>query len=499
MNPCRLSHMQTGREQTMQNVDKVIQYFKEFSAIPHASCDEKRVSDYLVSFAKERGLEAQQDEHWNVLIKKPATVPNCKSAPLIIQGHMDMVYVQSIDCKNSYEDGISVVEKGGWLYAEGTSLGADNGIAVAYAMALLDSNNIPHPDLEVLLTVQEEVGLYGAEKFDCSRLRGKYLINLDTENEGVFYTSCAGAFRSDMEIPLSFFSVQGMTALKVSLSGMFGGHSGIDIHRGRGNAIVLMARLLTALNWDGVYLSSLSCDGKMNAIANRCDALLYIAQDRIDNVLDSLNRSVAEFNSELKNVDLVELQTVLAEEQEVLCYTRDSRVRALSAMLLMPNGVLGMSADIGGLVETSANPGIITQKEKSLIISSCVRSCVATRKAAVAKQLEALARLCGGKCVFSNDYPQWEYREKSPLRDLAMDCYRDLFCLMPKTAAIHAGLECGYFDAKIKDVDIISFGPDQRDVHTPNESANIKSIQNVWKLLQLILERLAAGEGEARR
>ncbi len=476
----------------MENDEKVISFFKEFSAIPHASYDEKRISDYLVDFARLRNLEVIQDAYNNVLIKKPATVKDCKCAPVIIQGHMDMVYVRAPGCKLDYEDGIKVVERGGWLCAEGTTLGADNGIAVAYALALLDSNCIAHPDLEVVITVQEEVGLLGAEHFDCTALKGKYFLNLDTEDEGIFYTSCAGAFRNDLEIPITRGLISSKTELKIGLGGMLGGHSGIDIHYGRANAIVLMARLLSNLSWEGVYLSSINCDGKMNAIASRCEASLYIDNDKIDSVLDCLNSSVAVFNHELEGVDSVELQTMMGEQEEMYCYTRASRQRVLNSILLMPNGVLGMSAVVPGLVETSANPGIVAQEGDKLVVSSSARSSVGTRKAAVAKQLEAIAYFAGGKSVCSNDYPQWEYQKNSPLRELAMDSYREIFGMEARTEAIHAGLECGYFAARIDGVDIISFGPDQKDVHTPNERANIKSIGNVWMLIQRILEQLSA-------
>ena len=475
----------------MQNAQKVISFFKEFSAIPHGSYDEKRISDYLVDFAKMRGLEVYQDELWNVIIKKPSSVQGCTCAPVIIQGHMDMVYVQSDSCTRKYEEGISIIEKNGWLTADGTSLGADDGIAMAYALALLDSDDIPHPDLEVVITVQEEVGLYGAEVLDCSQLKGKYFLNIDTEDEGVFYTSCAGAFRNELRIPTERISQRGMTVLKVALGGMLGGHSGIEIHIGRGNAILLMARLLSNLDWNGIYLSSLTCNGKTNAIANHCEAVLYIIPDKIDSALNYFNRSVAKFNHELGLLDSVELQTIMAEEEELLCYTRESRKRALSAMLLVPNGVLGMSQAIEGLVETSANPGILTQEGDALLISSAVRSSVGSRKTAVAGQLSAIASLTGGTSVCLNDYPQWEYREKSPLRELAKDCYRELFEKESETAAIHAGLECGYFDQKMPGLDIISFGPTQEAVHTPNERVHIKSLENVWHLLQRLLKKLA--------
>lgn len=474
----------------MENASKVIEYFKEICAIPHASYDEKAISDYLMDFAAKRNLFAERDAMNNVLIRKPASVENCSCAPVIIQGHVDMVYVRAEGCDRPYEAGIAVTEKNGWLRAEGTTLGADNGIAVAYALALLDRNDIPHPELEVVLTVQEEVGLAGAAAFDCSKLRGKHLINLDTEDEGVFFTSCAGAFRNDIKIPLEREEISGMTELQVSLGGMLGGHSGMEIHLGRGNAIILMGRLLTSALDEGIRIHSITCDGKMNAIASNCKAVLYIEKDKIDSVLDRFNASVAAFNRELKGVDVVELETVLGEKESLSCYTHESMARALAVLSLLPNGVFGMTAD-GQLVETSANPGIVTQEENRLIISSSVRSSLGSRKEEIRSRLSALALLCGGESVCTNDYPQWEYRAHSPLRELAMNSYRELFGVEPVTRAIHAGLECGFFDMKVEGLDIISFGPNQRDVHTPKERISITSIGNVWRLILRILEKLA--------
>lgn len=478
----------------MDNAEKVIEYFKEICAIPHSSYDERRISDYLMDFAEKRGLQAERDHMNNVIIRKPASIPDCKCPPVIIQGHMDMVYVKAEGCERDYEDGIAVYEKNGWLHADGTTLGADDGVAVAYALALLDSDGIPHPELEAVITVQEEVGLAGAATLDCSGLRGRYLINIDTEDEGVFYTSCAGAFRHDLEIPIERELLSDMTELKVSIGGMLGGHSGIEIHLGRGNAIVLMGRLLSQLCSDGVRLHSISCEGKMNAIASHCDAVLYIEQDKIDSVLDRCNSSIAAFNRELKGVDVVELQTVLGAKESLSCYTQACTRKVLSAIGLLPNGVQSMSRVVDGLVETSANPGIVRQEYDCIVISSCIRSCLGSRKEEIRKKLDGLALLVGGKSVCSNDYPQWEYRADSPLRELATESYRELFGMEPRVDAIHAGLECGYFDQRMPGLDIISFGPDQEAVHTPHERVSISSVKNVWHLILRILSKLAERE-----
>ena len=483
----------------LQPADRVFDFFREISAIPRASFDEERISNYLVSFAKSRNLEVYQDESHNVVIKKPSNIPNCKCPPVIIQGHMDMVYVQSPDCKRSYEDGVGLLEKDGWLCADGTTLGADNGIAVAYELALLDSDNIPHPDLEMIFTVQEEVGMFGAENLDCSELKGKYFINLDTEDEGVFFTSCAGAVRSEVQIPIKYKKIKtdGMKKLVIKLEGLTGGHSGMEIHKFRGNAIVLLGRLISEADIKGVHLHSMECNGKMNAIANSAKAVLYVENDRLAEIMKQLESSVADFKHELDGVDNVELNMKIkkCKKKSVFCYSKKSLKRALAAISLLPNGMLCMSTK-SGIVETSANMGILTEVDDKLLICSAIRSSVGTKKKDIARKYKLVAKLCGGYCKLYGDYPQWEYRENSPLRDIAMDTYREIFGKEPVVRAVHCGLECGYFDQKLKDADVISFGPDQEDVHTPKERLNIASVERVWQLIQAMLEKLGNGEAQ---
>lgn len=479
---------------SLQNADRVLYFFREISAVPRASYDEKRISDYLMEFAKTRNLESYQDESNNVIIKKPATISDCTCAPVIIQGHMDMVYVRESDCTGEYEQGLSLTERDGFISAEGTTLGADNGIALAYGLALLDSSEILHPDLELVCTVQEEVGLAGAQQLDCSKLQGKYFINLDTEDEGIFYTSCAGAVRNDLTIPIEREKVEDVKKISVELSGLTGGHSGMEIQLGRGNAIVLLARLLSAVCGKDVHINSMECDGKMNAIATGAKAVIYAKPSKVNKTIAKLESTVEDFNRELKGYDSVQINIQAGKVQSARCYTNASRKTALSALLLVPNGVMGMSHAVSNLVETSSNPGVLKQHDKKLVVSSSVRSCVATRKWEIADRIDAIAKLTGGKSVCSNDYPQWEYHESSYLRELAMDTYRELFGKEPEMRAIHAGLECGYFDERLEDCDIVSFGPNLYDVHTPKERAEICSIENVWKLLQQMLYKLGQDE-----
>ena len=471
------------------NDNKVLHFFEEISKIPRESGDEKAVSDYLVAFAKERSLEVYQDEVYNVIIKKPATVKT-DCPPVIIQGHTDMVYVKAPDCKRDYSEGIGLIYKDGFLYADGTTLGADDGIAVAYALALLDSDDLPHPDIEAVFTVSEETGLIGAQKLDCSRLKGKYLLNLDTEEEGIFCTSCAGAFRNELFVPLSFEKRDGMQELSLSLGGLSGGHSGVEIHVGHGNGIVLMGRVLSALG-DKVAVGAVTAEGKMNAICNNAAARLFCRPEDLSAVEATVLDMEAKFVHELGDRDSVFLKLEKGSVCTAECYTEQTPQRVLAALSLIPNGVLAMSFDIEGLVETSANPGIVEQGENELMILSSCRSSVGSRKEEMRQKYLALAALCGGRSEFSGDYPMWEYKADSPLRTLAMETYKELFGKEIVTMAIHAGLECGHFAEKLPDTDIITYGPNLYDIHTPKERANLESVERTWLLTKEILKRLA--------
>ncbi|NCB74263.1 MAG: aminoacyl-histidine dipeptidase [Clostridia bacterium] len=474
----------------MEDAKKVFHFFEEISRIPRESGDEKAICEYLVAFAKERGLEVYSDEHWNVIIKKPSTIPNCACSPVIIQGHTDMVYVREESCKRAYEDGIGLIYKDGWITADGTTLGADDGLAVAFALALLDGKEILHPDIEAVFTSSEEVGLVGAGYLDYSRLKGKYMLNIDTEDEGTFYTSCAGAFRNEIKIPITRETVEGLYPLKVKIGGLVGGHSGMEINEGRGNAITLMARVLSMLGSDA-HLSSLEAIGKTNAICNNATAELFVEEDKLQSVQARIREMESDFIRELGTRDTLTIGLTVGEKQSASCYDEQSRKRAVSALTLLPCGVMAMSFDVPNLVETSSNPGLINKYENELSVISTSRSSVGSRKKEMRERYASVAALSGGESVCSADYPQWEYKAKSPLREVAMSAYEELYHEKAKTCAIHAGLECGYFDEKLDGVDIISYGPIMQDVHTPRERTNIASIERTWTLTQSILEKLA--------
>lgn len=474
----------------MQTAEKVLHYFSELSKIPRSSGDEKAVADWLVRFAEERHLECVRDERNNVIIRKPATKADCKCAPVILQGHMDMVYVRTPACTRKYEDGIGLVEKDGCLSADGTTLGADDGVAVAYALAVLDSDEIEHPELECIFTVSEETGLMGAESLDYSQLRGRLMLNMDSEEEGVFCTGCAGAFRCDFDIPVSYEPVTGVK-LTVAFKDLIGGHSGEEINRGRANAITLMGRLLSRLD-EKVRLISLSAEGKTNAISNNALAEFCVSPEDLQEVEKTIQELEADFQNECGPRDTIHIVcTCGGETGRCVCYDKASQTRTTAALLLFPSGVVAMSYNVPDLVETSANPAILEQSKGQLKLLASIRSSVGSRKAEMRERVTALAAALGAKAVCGSDYPQWEYKPDSPLREMAMQTYKELFGKKAEAHAIHAGLECGYFDTYVPGIDIISFGPTIADIHTPKEHVEIASIERVWNFLLALLKKLA--------
>lgn len=477
----------------MNHNEKIIEFFKEISKIPRASGDEKAISDYLVKFAKDRNLEVYQDEHYNVIIKKKASSDCIKTSPVILQGHMDMVYVKRNDSNHNYKDGINVLEKDGLLYADGTSLGADNGVAVAYILTLLDSDDIKHPDIEAIITVKEEVGLEGAQSIDATKISGKYLINLDAENEGVFFTSCAGGVRCHLGIPFETEEKSSLNIINISIQGLKGGHSGLDIAQGRANAIKLGARILNKIQ-DEYSLVDFTCNGAANAIANECFIKIAVSPEKCEAVKNEILDFAEILKKEYRITDS-EINIgaeINSETEKIDVLTENSKNNLVCALILHPQGIQGMSFDMPGLVESSINIGAVTRTENKYIILSSTRSSVASKKKEIKDFISVIASVVGGSTYFFNDYPQWTYNPTSPLRDIAVEAYESLFNKKAQTTAVHAGLECGYFDDKIEGLDIISFGADLSEPHSPNETARVQSIYNIWKLIVEILEKLSA-------
>lgn len=471
-------------------LEKIISYFKELSSIPRQSGDEKAVSDFLVKFARELGLWVKQDETYNVIVKKLGTEGRENEEAIILQGHLDMVYVVADGVEHIYEDGIQVKEDEEFIYADGTSLGADNGIAISYAMMLMATKEVSHPPLEFIFTTQEEIGLIGAANLDVSELSGKRIINLDSEEEGTFCSGCAGGVRSAIHIPVVREQRENLERLNVSIKGLKGGHSGMEIHLERGNAIQLTGRILTALKEFDVKIGKVEAPGKSNAISSSAGMVVYVEKEHVQEVVSKLQKLEAQFQNELSASDYVEIQMEEAGEEDICeVFTAETLETLRGILMLMPQGVMNMSMAVPGLVETSINTGNMEEMDGELILDSALRSSVETEKNYIREKVQTIADVYGVACEWSGEYPGWQYQEVSPLREKAVKAYKELFGKEPKVEAIHAGLECGYWTAKIPNADLLSMGPSMYEVHSPRERVSKQSIANVWKLIKEILSK----------
>lgn len=470
---------------------KVFEYFEKIAAIPHGSRNTKAISDFLVDFAKERGLEHYQDESNNVVIIQEATAGYESAEPVIIQGHMDMVCEKENGIEKDFEkEGLDLYVDGDFLKAKGTTLGGDDGIAVAFALAIMDSPEIAHPRLEVVITVDEEIGMLGADAIDLSMLKGHKMLNLDSDEEGHFLTSCAGGMTVETSIPVQYTDADGL-AVTLKVTGLEGGHSGSEINKEHANANIVMGRVLKAITEDVPFgVASLAGGLKDNAIPRECTAEIVIDEadaDELDEIIEDLNRTLAAEYSVADKGIKIEMTAGSKEEKKVLTFA--SLTKVIFYLRNVPNGVLHMSQIMPGLVETSLNAGIMTLNEEELHITTSVRSSVSTRKADTLDKLTMLAQFLGGDVDVNGDYPAWEYVADSDIRDTISEVYKELFNEEPVFEAIHAGLECGILSGKIKDLDCVSFGPDNFDIHTPKERLSISSTQRTWKLVVEFLKR----------
>lgn len=474
----------------MTDLEKIISYFKEISKIPRSSGDEKAISDYLVAFANERNLEVIRDENYNVIIKKPAFPGEEHRKPIIFQGHVDMVYVKTEDSEHRYEDGIEVLDDGEFLYAKDTTLGADNGIALCYSLMLMDRNDIKNPPLEFIFTVDEEVGMKGAETIDLSVLEGKALINLDSEEEGIFCVGCAGGLRNAYHLPIEKEEKSGsFVPVELAITGLRGGHSGADIHLERGNAIKILGRTLFSLKNEAFGIGMVDAPGKTNVISQKAKMICYAAQENVDTIVAKMKEMESILKEELQFSDTVEFHITVGKAVDgCTVYTEQTRAALTDLLILFPYGVMAMSMGVKGLVQTSTNPGVMEEKDGYIEIASLIRSSVESQKEIVCNQIEALTRAFGGESVNSSNYPGWAFKAESKLRDLAIEKYEALSGKKAVVEAIHAGLECGYWDGKMENVDIISMGPDMMDVHTVNERVSKASIGRVWEHLVAVVE-----------
>jgi len=471
--------------------ERVLRFFEALCAIPHGSGNTKAISDYCVDFAKARGLEVHQDDLNNVIIIKPASEGYEAAPAIILQGHLDMVCEKASDCTlDMAKDSLQIETDGQWIWAKGTTLGGDDGIAVAMALAALDDDQLSHPRLEVVLTVDEEVGMEGAVGLDPSCLQGRIMLNVDSEAEGILTVSCAGGVRASCHIPVERDLSDGLLC-RITVGGLVGGHSGVEIHKGRANANMLMGRLLYGLSQEmALRIVELSGGQADNAIAAMSTAAILVPPEEAERAAALTEAYAKVFRQEFLTVDPgLKVEFCAEEIQGVPALTLAATARVTSALMLLPNGVQTMSQDIPGLVQTSLNLGVLRLEEQEAVATFAVRSSLATEKAMICNRIDCLASLLGGCVTYAGDYPGWEYKRDSKLRELVSDVYETQTGKKPVIEAIHAGLECGVFAGKLPGLDCVSLGPDMEAIHTPRERLNIPSTQRTWELLCQVLRR----------
>jgi len=473
----------------------VFHYFEEICNIPHGSGNIEAISNYLVGFAKERNLFVNQDNLKNVIIIKEATKGYEKSAAIILQGHMDMVTVQKSGSTIDMEkDPLKLMIDGDFIYAKDTSLGGDDGIALAYGLALLASKDLQHPKLEVIFTVDEETGMDGAKGIDLSILTGRHMLNLDSEEEGYLLTSCAGGAKVECNLAVTR-EMQTGSVYQITIDGLLGGHSGAEIHKGRGNASYLLARLLYELK-EKVEFSLIKLIGglKDNAIPRQAQANILVDPEKVSLLIQEVKNCEVKIKHELESKDssffvlCKEQKEEKQQEIKVLCQESFSKV--VNFILVLPNGIQGMSGSIEGLVETSLNLGVMELGAQNLFLRFAVRSSVQSAKEHLIDKMMIIGETFGAKIEAKGDYPAWEYRKDSPLREKMMQVYQEMYGKEMIVQAIHAGLECGFFAAKIKNLDCVAIGPDMEDIHTTEEKLSISSTLRVWEYIIEVLKKV---------
>ena len=469
----------------------VFEYFEKLCAVPHGSGNTKQISDLCVGFAKELGLKCRQDEANNVVIWKDASPGREGEDPVILQGHIDMVCVKTEDCpKDMAREGLDLRTDREWVWADKTSLGGDNGIAVAMILAILADKELSHPPLEAVFTVDEEVGMEGAFALDCSDLKGRKLVNLDSEEEGVFTVSCAGGVRVDCLLPGVKTPLSGETGYELALEGLLGGHSGAEIHKGRASANQVMGRVLYSAmeRCPGLRLADIRGGQFDNVICSRNHAKVAVPADRAA----ALEAFIREFDAALKNeyagcdggVTLTCGRTALDA-----ALSPEATANMLRTLLAVPQGVQAMSTDFPGLVQTSLNMGVIELREEGLYFGVSVRSCIATQKEMIIQRLKAILELGGGSFSLRGNYPGWQFARSSVLREEILAAYRAVCGREGTLEATHGGLECGLFMEKLPGLDAVSLGPELHDVHSVKERLSVASTGRVYEVTREFLRR----------
>ena len=492
----------------LENIEPkaVFHFFEDLTQIPRPSYHEKAVSDYLVKFAKDRGLEVYQDKLYNVIIIKEASEGYENEEPIILQGHMDMVCEKDPGVtKDMEKEGLDLEVDGDYIRAKGTTLGGDDGIAVAYALALLDSKTLRHPRLEFICTVSEEVGMDGAHAIDLSPIKGHILLNMDSENEGVVLAGCAGGGCATVTLPVIREPFDGKI-MHIHVNGLIGGHSGAEINKGRASSVELEGRILRALS-DVSEIRLIACvnGNKDNAISRDGHLLLAVRDEAA--VLKKLQEVETAVRAEYSVVDpdirftaedaekfpavtdgKAEAEAAAKTPAAWLPLTAEDTKRVISLLTELPQGIQRMDDNIPGMVETSLNWGVATLDGGRFMMRAAVRSSVSTAKDALFEKLAWIAESCGASMDISGEYPAWEWVDKSVLRDKMARIYREMFGKDLVIETIHAGVECGLLSEKIPGMDAVSMGPNILDIHTPREHLSISSVQRTWDFIVRIIE-----------
>lgn len=479
----------------LQNLEpkSVFKYFEEISQIPRGSGNEKSISDYLVSVAKKLNLEVIQDKALNVIIKKPGTEGYENSETVILQGHMDMVCEKNKGTDHDFQkDPLKLRVVDDMVYATDTTLGADNGIAVAYALAILESTDIPHPPIEVLITTDEETGMSGAMAISKEHINGKILLNLDNEEEGHLLVSCAGGIRSKHTLNVTLEDAGDYdNFLHIAVRGLKGGHSGMEINKERGNSNKIMGRILKSLLSLDYKLVSVNGGSKNNAIPREADAIIALKSEGVEKAKELINNWNPILLNELKTQDPGVNISILENTENVeKVFTKESTEKTVNLLYLIPNGINSNSVEIKNLVESSTNLGVVTTEGNKVEFDSAIRSSVASLKDEIVLRSKTIAELIGADFETTAGYPEWQYDNESKVRGICQDVYKRMYGKDAKIVAIHAGVECGLFNEKLGKLDMISFGPDLYDVHTPQEHMSITSVKNVWDYLLEVLKAL---------
>ncbi|HOE90538.1 MAG TPA: aminoacyl-histidine dipeptidase [Candidatus Cloacimonadota bacterium] len=478
----------------MKNLyENTLQKFNEICQIPHCSGNEGQIGAWLVNWAKEKNFACKQDEVGNVIINVPAKGKPENAPVVVLQGHMDMVCVKDEDCVHDFaKDPIQTYEENGWLKAKGTTLGADNGIAVAMALAIAEDQTIVHPPLELLFTVDEERGLTGANHLQANSLQGKILLNLDSEEEGEFTIGCAGGKDTHIELDLHYETIKKANLFNLKISKLAGGHSGIEIDQNKANALQLMARIVDFISESFTYqIVQVNAGIAHNAIPR--DAQITIAVDHAFEQAqkDQLAAFMDDLKKEFKHTDPeIDFAYTYENKENIKAITQADSKKIIEMLMALPHGVTFMSAENPQLVETSNNLAIVTIDDDKLKILTSQRSSSASRREFITKKIENVAKLAGAKVESGNGYPAWQPNWSSPLLAKCKNLYLELYKKEAKVNVIHAGLECGIIGAKHEGMDMISMGPNIRSPHCPQERMELESLTKILNFVTKLLSAL---------